>query len=760
MRAKGTDMRGQYRVLVLLCGFFLAIPLAVLLEGQQSDREIFTPLTKLPIVADGGEIGDLLSKWYSKGTAAGNTGDYYDNRDGGHSLLSINLYPQLHMVEYSETQIKSRQNWGLQRQILPFVVFGNSSTSAPPEQGGSNVRRYYSDPKGVAFLFAQYVHNNLYIYPEHRDHDPGHNGVGGYGDLYPTNTPYLITSQGSSGSDQPFMQALPYVLAAFHPDVKKKLIQSGMLMPVIQMILRITNNQTAGARDYLTGKAHPTVFEGSGVNAQAMTEMAHSITISTLPPIALIRVEGEDTPVNDVDYFDPKQSEKLADTPAVIARIFRGSAYARKITISAEDSKELNNRPLKFHWQVLRGDPDRIKIEYLNPTHSSASITVPYFERRPIAANSGLESNRVDIGVFVHNGIYYSPPAFVTFYTLDNEARTYRADGRPEEIAYGTGTASISVADWRTFFETLECLSESWPCKFLRKQFTEQEIAALFRVGEEHHKIQQLLAAAQNVLKKAEAEQKAEGDDGKALPAKQAARKTISDAQQAEAQLLKQKMPSLNVGAAELVQKALDSLLQDPSLWRVNSSEIESLYRSGGKEAGEAFNQIRANLITFGVAEDLHGSLFRLKLLDGSSPSARPTRYEEGMIARLNGVLLSRLIFPGILNSDWRPNYVDRDLFSAKEWRDVYRYAPDGTPAGWRRYQSSGVMDFNSDGLLVLNRDSLGRCIKARIVRYDLEPDRSDPNGRAQLVKMVLTDTIREYGYLGANDWKGFIKSR
>ena len=131
------------------------------------------------------------------------------------------------------------------------------------DQGGSNARNYYASSEGLAFLFKQYVSNNLYIYPEHLDHDPGHNGVGGYGDLFPTNTPYLITSQGSSGSDQPFMRALPYVLAAFRPEVKKRLIQTGMLMPTIQMILRINNPHLSSSKDYLTGKAHPTVFPGS-----------------------------------------------------------------------------------------------------------------------------------------------------------------------------------------------------------------------------------------------------------------------------------------------------------------------------------------------------------------------------------------------------------------------------------------------------------------------------------------------------------------
>ena len=30
---------------------------------------------------------DSLAEWMQKGTAAGNAGDHYDNRDGGHSPL-------------------------------------------------------------------------------------------------------------------------------------------------------------------------------------------------------------------------------------------------------------------------------------------------------------------------------------------------------------------------------------------------------------------------------------------------------------------------------------------------------------------------------------------------------------------------------------------------------------------------------------------------------------------------------------------------
>ena len=193
-----------FKVWTPIClAFVLILCLATGLKGQQEEPILpATRLTEIPVAVNGGEVGDRLRKWYSQGTAAGNYGDYYDNRDGGHSRLKLAPYPQLSEVEYTEEQIKARQNYGFQTKILPHVVFGNSSTSAGPEKGGSNARTYYAHTEGLNFLFAQYARNNLYIYPEHRDHDPGHNGDVGYGDLYPTNTPYLIISQGSSGSDQ------------------------------------------------------------------------------------------------------------------------------------------------------------------------------------------------------------------------------------------------------------------------------------------------------------------------------------------------------------------------------------------------------------------------------------------------------------------------------------------------------------------------------------------------------------------------------
>ena len=401
------------------------------------------------VVTGEGEIEKLIRRWYVEGTASGNYGDLYDNRDGGHSDLNMSRFPQLTRIKYAPEASSNGVERGLQSQILHnCVTMGNASVANTGGLYWRSMPRYaYPDARGMLVLFAQYAASHVYMYPEHRDYKPGHNGDGGYGDVYCANTPYVIISQGSSGTDQPFMNAVVLTLASFRPQVKEMLVRNGALMPAIQMIFRSSNKMVAAPADYLTGIAHPPVFDGSQVDALKMVQMAHDMTTNCVPPLIHLEVVEEDIPDAGRDFFDARPTERLADTPSAVARLVRSTKYVRRMVVTSEGSKDLNGLPLTYQWRVLRGDADRIKINPLNKDGSKVELLVPYHERRPIQPGSAMEGNRVDIGAFVNNGKYYSAPGFVTFFYLDNEKRVYNAGNQIVSVQYSGGETTGNYVD-------------------------------------------------------------------------------------------------------------------------------------------------------------------------------------------------------------------------------------------------------------------------------------------------------------------------
>ncbi len=412
------------------------------------DREV---TANKPIIVGFGETGDLLRQWYKAGTAAGNNGDLYDNHDGDHSPLNCASFPQLTRIQFADAAKKRGLHYGLQVVFLyNSVTIGNSSTALTAGPLWRCQGRHALTQQGVPTrLYMQYIGNHLYFYPSHRDHIVGHNGQGeakGHGDVLTANTPYIILSQGSSGSDQPFMNAAAATLAAFRPEVKQKLAKNGMLMPSVQWAFRMSNKPVEKPEDYLKGEAHPSVFDAQNLDMTRMVKLAHELTEDNLPPRVLIRVVREDQSKAGVDFFD-SGGERTFDTPCAVARVIKSTQYERHMTVSAETSKDLNGKPLTYHWVVLRGDANAIQIKKQNEAGSVAEIVVPYHERRPVTPGSSLESNRVDIGVFVHNGTYYSPPAFISLTYLDNQKRVYDEQHRLVSVDYADQEVSKNYID-------------------------------------------------------------------------------------------------------------------------------------------------------------------------------------------------------------------------------------------------------------------------------------------------------------------------
>ncbi len=545
------------------------------------------------------------------------------------------------------------------------------------------------------------------------------------------------------------MQAIPFTLAAFRPEVKKKLVETGLLMPTLQMIFRSTNKHLKDPQEYLTGKAHPAVFEGSWVNDLEMVKLAHAIQPGSIPPMVQLKVQEEDQPAPGGDYFEVQATEKLADTPASISRIFRGKDYRRQMVVSAKGSYDVIKRPLKYHWVILRGDPKRITIKALGKDGSRAEIVVACHERRPIAPGSAMESNRVDIGVFVHNGAYYSAPGFITFFSLDNEARTYDEQGRIVEIGYGMGETTLTVSNWSAFLD----VAGGEPSVFnIFLGFNKTERGALQKEIAPFKELQSVLAKAQETRNSLQAElQKAPADKKKEIQVKiDETNKAVAAADKAVNAFLDRPLPGLKESIRSLAGR-LQTMAKMPK-----STKNYAFGRIKLPPTFEAlFMPTLKGLADLGLTKNPRFPL-QLEAVRGKE---RWTIYEKALLQQFNAKLMSQFLFPGIVTSSYQVNYVDPRISAPRTWRDNYRYDAKGNFLGWTRYALEGKSEFTADGFLILKKDDRGRCLEAQTVRYVQDPPKKlEPNWNP--LRQVRGDEIVTYEYAGDQDERGRIKSK
>ncbi len=756
----------------LVCLFFVFFPHATA-ESTKANKQ-----TKL-VCRENSRDCDLVNRWFIKGTAAGNAGDFYDNRDRGHSMLRLNSYPQLSAVTYTEKEKAEKFDFGGQKKILPHVTIGNSSTSSNVRTYGSQPRAmYYTWSKGLKFLYTQYRKNNLYVYPEHRDYDEGHNGRPGYGDLYPTNTPYLIISQGSSGSDQVFVRSFVKTLAAFRPDTKEILIKTGLLMPTLQMIFRSANKDIRHLKEYLTGKAHPTVFRGSMINSEKMVQKAHSIRLDNIPPMIQLKVIRENYTLPGVDYFEADVSEKLADTPAVIARVFRGKGYAKRLVVSAEESFDINKRPLTYHWVVLRGDSDKINMD-IRDDGAVADIMVSYHPRHPVSSGSDMESNRVDIGVFVRNGTWYSAPGFITVFFLDNEARTYDTNHRLVDICYDAVDTEIgystsdprrfinkgyNIFDWNALFDTILSKRDEFPFILFKEQLSDaymnviSKAAASFKQTQERDmkldqqlktlkssqkKLRENMVNIQKKLDNAEAAYKLNPTTATKIPvdrAKEEHANALEDRKKLgqEMKHIRIEINNVNTQYKDIflskpkdfqwnikknVETVLNRLKNETNIYFNHQDTVDALADASSKENKRRFINARKKLENYGLLKKEETKRVKLNLIQQveASRDSVLTECENNLIQEFNVIMMNEVLFPHFLKRKPTKNFVDFRLTAPKTWRDVYHYDNGGNTTGWTRYDDGSISEYTPGGNLVFEKDKSGRVLKARKVNYILD---------------------------------------
>ena len=406
----------------------LALPL-----GNQRLARVTFPKSDIPVLVPVLGPGlntpahQLLRRLYNAGLAAGNDGDLYDNRDRGHSRLAPEAHPQLTHVIYGDSFKAQGLDYGAAGQmIFDAPLIGNSSTALTAGPFWRSLPRLMltrtdgADYRpGPYRLFQNYLAGQIYVYPEHRDHDPE------YGDLLPANTPYYLISKGSSGSDRAHLQALAMILAAFRPDTKAFLRRTGLVAPTVQMVYRRARAGVRSRAAYLSGAAHPSVFDAADINLARMIGLANAIAPDAVPPMVRLQVIKDMDAREGVDYFGEGTSEVLFDTPSAIARVWRARQGQRRMIVSAAATRDPNQRALRFDWVLLRGDPARVKITPLDPAGTTAQIDLTWQDPRAAPGTPDVISSRIDIGVFANNNVYDSAPAFISVLLPRHETRVY-----------------------------------------------------------------------------------------------------------------------------------------------------------------------------------------------------------------------------------------------------------------------------------------------------------------------------------------------
>ncbi len=639
-------------------------------------------------------VGQLLKLWFNEGSAAGLDRITYENRDGAHSQLNTAEWPQLRVFKPSEEEKKLGAAPGAAVTVRPLALIGNASMAAPADRGGSIPRLYQATPAGMNFLSNQYLNNNLFFYPSHQDHKAGWNGVGGWGDLYPANVPWVVISQGSSGSDQPFLRAFIAATAALSPDTQRRLVSARLLMPVLQSLFRQSNKPVRAQEDYFTGAAHPPVFRSEDIDEERFVRAAHGLTPFAIPPLAVLAVKSE-TPesLNGRDFFELQSinNEKLADSPSVIARIFRGSGYQREMTVSAHRSYDISGHPLQFRWALLQGDTRRVKIE---PSSDGAEAKVTIAWHPDIHSAAGLTSHRVDIGVFATNGLSWSAPAFITFFMLPNELRFYGADGRLDEINYEAGNPHPGLPSshdlrWLNLGHKLSSADRGLAGKLLSDVLPDAAENKLISTAGD-------LARRQVHVRELDTDILTKPQAAAALRELEAIVRQRVDASLQDGRTLR-----------ETVESAFIDLAMKPEMYTVNQDAIHTAAKNSGNAAD--FAAARQPALNFRVlAEDGRG---RFALLH------KPDQLTTGDIAVLRGFhlsVLARALFPEFLERSNQPAWVDPRLTTPKVWRDLHRYDTEGRGIGWTRVTNGRQYEFDAEGRLLPD----GRGVRAVPVRY------------------------------------------
>lgn len=329
----------------------------------------------------------------------GNEGDLYFNRDRGHSNLPIKEFPGLTPVSMGSAAKEKGVDLDFPNVSFPYPVFGNCSRAlvAGPMWRSLPRALVTSQAFRLKAMSHFYLSNQIWVFPVVNDCPP----LGKYGDVFASQTPYWIATQGRSWSDQYYLKAALEVSRTLKPEVKKEIVSRGHLAPTVQAIIRRSLKSVTNETDYLTSQAHPTAFPANGLDMARLKNLASSLAADSIPPV--VQIKG-------VAVGQTKNREEISGlpelsyvSPCAWAFVLRKSDESRVFIIGATGADE-------YSFAEVHGQKGAAKIEKLGA--DVARITI---DKTLIT-----QSNRVDIAIFGRSKKSdWGAPAFVSFAVLD-----------------------------------------------------------------------------------------------------------------------------------------------------------------------------------------------------------------------------------------------------------------------------------------------------------------------------------------------------